>query len=70
MNFFFKFYHKTLGSHMHFRVFCGQEVAPNLTKNFGHSGSLVMRVDEGQAFIAVLRRGSGDGGRVEIIEDQ
>lgn len=70
MNFLFKFYHKTLGAHMHFRVFCGQETAPNITRNWSSAGDLCMREDEGQALLGILRRGSGDGGRVEIVEDK
>lgn len=70
MNVVFKFYHQTLGAHMHFRVFSGEEVAPNTHRNFGKSGDLSMTKDEGQAFLEVLKRGSGDGGKVLILEDK
>lgn len=73
MNFVFKVYHRTLGAHTHFRVFSGEKVTNegrSSLRNYGCAGVFTMRQEEAQAFLGVLRRGSGDGGEVQIEEDK
>lgn len=61
----FKFRYQTLGDHTHFDVYVGKTY--DLTAK---SGTLVLKAGkETTAFINMLRRGSGDGGRA-IVEER